>query len=144
VHVLRYVMYANVRIREYSTSTFSESHRLEALANESGPRDARAITRQLARLFYFSPQQHSSGHLDSLCTMAPDKSPKPSEGGLSAVDTLVARYNRAIFRTLKKELAKNPEMDIGAALPKYYSDKLKSLQESGMSFFSPSSADDFD
>jgi len=76
--------------------------------------------------------------------MTPDKSTKPIERGLDADDTPAARHNRAIFRFLKKELAKNPEMDIGAALPKYYSDKLKSLQESGMSFFSPSSADDFD
>jgi hypothetical protein len=95
-------------------------------------------------MFYLSPQHHSGGNLDYLCIMAPGESTKPSEGGLSADDTPTARYNRAIFRTLKNELAKNPEIDIGAALPKYYSDKLEYLQQSGMSFFSPSSADDFD
>lgn len=57
---------------------------------------------------------------------------KPSGGGTSADDTPAARYNRKVFRALKKELAKDPEMDIAAALPKYYSDKLKSFQRSGM------------
>jgi len=59
---------------------------------------------------------------------------KPSGGETSADDTPAARYNRKLFRALKKELAKNPEMDIAAALPKYYSDKLKSYQPSGMSY----------
>jgi hypothetical protein len=66
--------------------------------------------------------------------MAPNKGTKPSEGGLSADDTPAARYKRKLFRALKKELAKNPETDMAATLPKYYSDKLKSFQKSGMSF----------
>lgn len=63
-----------------------------------------------------------------------NNSTKPPGGASSADDTPAARYNRKLFRALKKELAKNPEMDIAAALPKYYSDKLKSYQPSGMSY----------
>jgi len=48
-----------------------------------------------------------------------------------ADDTPAARYNRKLFKPLKKELANNPELDIVAALPKYYSDKLRSFQEKG-------------
>lgn len=66
--------------------------------------------------------------------MEPNSNTKPSGGGTSADDTPAARYNRKLFRALKKELVKNPEMDIAAALPRYYSDKLKSFQRSGMSY----------
>lgn len=62
-----------------------------------------------------------------------NKSTKPSGGEQNADDTPPARYNRKIFRALKKELATNPEMDIASALPKYYSDKLRSFQKQGMS-----------
>ena len=64
--------------------------------------------------------------------MEPKKSSKPSGGGQRVDDTPAARYNRKIFRALKKELVTNPEMDIAAALPRYYSDKLKSFQQEGM------------
>jgi hypothetical protein len=64
--------------------------------------------------------------------MESKKSTKPSGGEQRANDTPAARYNRKMFRALKKELATNPELDIAAALPRYYSDKLKSFQREGL------------
>lgn len=75
--------------------------------------------------------------------MEPNKGTKPSGGEQKADDTPAARYDRKLFRALKKELATNPEMDMASALPKYYSDKLRSFQKQGMSS-SYLPADDFD
>jgi hypothetical protein len=75
--------------------------------------------------------------------MESKKSTKPSGGEQRANDTPAARYNRKMFRALKKELATNPELDIAAALPRYYSDKLKSFQREGL-YLLYLTADEFD
>jgi hypothetical protein len=69
--------------------------------------------------------------------MEADSSSRSSFKLPQADDTPAARYNRKLFKALKKELAKNPELDIAAALPKYYSDKLESFQQKGKTFVLP-------
>jgi hypothetical protein len=64
----------------------------------------------------------------NLCGTEANSNTKMSLKAQHAEGTSAARYNRKLVRALKKELAKNPELDIAAALPKYYSDKLKSFQ----------------